>query len=383
MSGKRNTKALAKALLLNADDEEEVDEPINNGKSVLLPLTEEDEEIDEPLAPQETTDKVDKIVLMTAEEEQEEIDEPIEVSIPTSSEATVSLLTQICSVEYTEAITAISADRWDISSWIIFYEEVQHGRSGETTIVDAYERIIAQFPRSARFWKNLAQHYVDNNELERAEETYRRSLYKCRNIDLWRSYLSHCTREFMEALRLAGSPEAYAASRAKCEKAFEESVENVGLALGAYPIWKAYLDFVKIWPETGMIESGKKLHMLRSVYQQAVVVAMDQADEIWAEYEAFEKQNNEQASEAILAEFSRKYLHAKSIMKERKKLMANIVFDRLATPPTGSNSELHQLESWSHWIRYLSLFFLSPIFLLHGRSSFITTHKFVQPIRIF
>lgn len=355
MSGKRKTKAPAKALLLNAADEEEVDEPISNGngKAVLLPMVDEVEEIDEPL-PNDTAsipEKAEKVVLMAAEDEQDEVDEPILAVIPTSSEATSALAQRVCSAEYTEAITAIAADRWDISSWIIFYEEVQHGRSGETTIVDAYERIIAQFPRSARFWKNLAQYYLDNKDIDRAEETYHRSLYKCRSIDLWRSYLAHCTRLFVEATRF-GLTDSYAAARAKCEKAFEDAVENVGLALGAYPIWKSYLDFVKSWPETGMIESGKKLHMLRNVYQQAVVVAMDQAEEIWAEYEAFEKQNNELASEAILAEFSRKYLHAKSIMKERKKLMANIVFDRLATPPTSSYSELQQLECWSHWIRY-------------------------------
>lgn len=64
-----------------------------------------------------------------------------------------------------------------------------------------------------------------------------------------------------------------------------------------------------------------------------------------------EEANGEQSAELVLPEFQRKYLHAKSVAKERKKLMQHLVFDRLATPPTNSHSELQQLEYWSLWIR--------------------------------
>jgi cleavage stimulation factor subunit 3 len=121
--------------------------------------------------------------------------------------------------------------------------------------------------------------------------------------------------------------------------------------VGAFPIWKSYIDFVRNWPEMGMLDSGKKLRTLRELYQRAVCVAMDQAEEIWTDYEAFEKHNGEQTAEMILPDFNRKYLHAKSIMRERKKYMLNIVFDRLATPPANAPGELQQLEYWGQWIR--------------------------------
>lgn len=355
----RNGKAVVKALLLNADDDEEVDEPIAhglNGDTVLLAANEEEDEEDEPLNiasdVMETDTTTDKVVLLASEEE-DEFDEPIALSVPTSTEIVSADDAQNCSTECTEALTAIATDCWDISSWIIYYEEVQQGRGGEITIVEAYERIINQFPRSARFWKNLAEYYLQRGENETAEATFNKCLSKCRSIDLWKSYLSYLFSAFIDTMRLSMPVEQHNRVRAKCERGFEEAVENVGLALGSFPLWRTYIDFVKSWPEAGMIESGKKLHMLRSVYQRATSVSMnsEQSDEIWAEYEAFEKANGEQSAELVLPEFHRKYLHGKSVAKERKKLMQNIVFDRLATPPTNSHSELQQLEYWSLWIR--------------------------------
>ena len=285
------------------------------------------------------------------DEEEDEVDEPLALSVPTSTEIVTANSLQNCSTECSEALTAIASDCWDISSWIIYYEEVQQGRAGNITVVEAHERIIAQFPRSARFWKNLAEYHLHRGENDTAEETFRKCLSKCRSIDLWKSYLSYLYNAFIDTMRLNMPLEQHSKVRAKCESAFEEAVENVGLALGSFPLWRSYIDFVKSWPEAGMIESGKKLHMLRHVYQRAVGVAMEQSDEIWTEYETFEKSNGEQSAELVLPEFNRKYLHAKSVAKDRRKLTQSIVFDRLATPPTNSQSELQQLEYWSLWIR--------------------------------
>jgi len=354
----RNSKAAEKALLLNADDDEEVDEPIANGAdgaTLLLAPDEEEEEEDEPLhssnGAMAVEDTNDKVVLLGNEEEEDEVDEPLALSVPTSTEIVSATALQNCSTECSEALTAIASDCWDISSWIIYYEEVQQGRAGDITVVEAHERIIAQFPRSARFWKNLAEYYLKRGENDAAEDTFKKCLSKCRSVDLWKSFLSFLCNAFIDTMRLNMPIEQHNQVRAKCESAFEEAVENVGLALGSFPLWRAYIDFVKSWPEAGMIESGKKLHMLRSVYQRAVGVAMEQSDEIWTEYETFERANGEQSAELVLPEFNRKYLHAKSVAKDRRKLMQNIVFDRLATPPTNSQSELQQLEYWSLWIR--------------------------------
>ena len=150
--------------------------------------------------------------------------------------------------------------------------------------------------------------------------------------------------------------------RRRCETIFEEACNNVGYSIHAYSIWRLYINFIKSWQEVGMIESGKKLHTLRSTYQRAICVCMEQSDEIWNEYETFEKQqksnndihsssNSDQALENYLHDFNRKFLHAKSITRERKRLMHGILFDRLASPSTTSNYELQQLDLWNTWIK--------------------------------
>ena len=341
-------------LLSVTNEEEEVDEPIVATEAVLLPSNDAEEEQDEPIntsmSENHNTSKNEDI-LMATEEEQDEVDEPIlDIKAPTD----ISAITDAhkCSEECHEAMSAISADCWDISSWIIFYEEVQQGRGGDVTIEEVYERIITQFPRSARFWKNLAEYYIQNNEYEKAEETFKKSLTQCRNVDLWKSYLNFHTSNFQNSLRIGIQSDQYQIKQNECDALYKEAIHNIGLSLNSYPIWREYINFVKNWPENGLVESGKKLRTLRELYQQAICIAMDQSDEIWTEYEIFEKTTmGEQAAENILPDFNRKYLHARSIMRERKKLMSNIVFDRLATPPTGALIEMQQLEHWGHWIR--------------------------------
>ena len=210
-------------------------------------------------------------------------------------------------------------------------------------------------PRSARFWKYLAEYYLQKNDHANAEATFRKCLHKCRSVELWRAYLNFQASLFNETLRGGLAPEQYLEAQSKCENVFNEAIANVGISVGAFPLWRSYIDFVKTWPEMGMVESGKKLRTLREIYQRALCVAMDQAEEIWNEYEAFEKAHGDPATvEVVLPEVNRKYSHAKSIMRERKKFMLNIVFDRLSTPPTNATNELQQLEYWGTWIRYSS-----------------------------
>jgi tetratricopeptide (TPR) repeat protein len=351
----RKGKAAGKSLLLTPVEEDEVDEPIvapgGEAPAVSLLAQAPEEEHDEPLLVEKSSEDTNSAMVV---DEKISVDAPV-LDLRKAGDAGAIADSQNCSAECAEAMSAIVADCWDISSWIIFYEEVEQGRGGDITLVDAFERIVAQFPRSARFWKNLAEHFLHKGDIERAEATFRKCLYKCRSVDLWRSFLNFQTTAFGDSLRMGLQTEQYLAAQSKCDACFKDAIDNVGLALNAFPIWRSYIDFVKNWPESGVLESGKKLRTLRELYQRAVCVAMEQADDLWAEYEAFEKTHGDPTTvEALLPEVNRKFLHAKSIMRERKRFMANIVFDRLATPPTAAPSELQQLEQWAHWIRYVS-----------------------------
>lgn len=346
------------------------------------------------------------------------------------------IIPSYCSTEFTEAMSAVTTDCWDISSWLICLEEAEQGRSGTNTVIDIYEQIVQRFPRSAKFWKNLIEYHLSNNCMELAEEVMMKSVTVCRSVELWVMYLNYVVglyndiinnkvsattnasttsiasnakttantttnipssnsssiKSITECLNIASellkmtpttvtttstntvslaagvvnnTQESIILIRRRCETVFEEACNNVGYSIHAYSIWRLYINFIKSWQEVGMIESGKKLHTLRSTYQRAICVCMEQSDEIWNEYETFEKQqksnnnihsnnknsNSDQALENYLHDFNRKFLHAKSITRERKRLMHGILFDRLASPSTTSNYELQQLDLWNAWIK--------------------------------
>lgn len=93
------------------------------------------------------------------------------------------------SEECVEALHAVEVDCWDINSWILFIDEVEAGRGGKISIPDAYNRFLEKFPRAAKQWKALAEFHTDRQEYASADEVYNRCLGKCRNVELWLSYV--------------------------------------------------------------------------------------------------------------------------------------------------------------------------------------------------
>ena len=348
------------------EEEEEKDEPLSgDNDNILISLgndEEEEDEVDEPLSFLAGKDTSNDILLME-DEDQEETDEPLpEGKNEDDSGSGVSRRRSgssrhevaACSTEFSEALLAISTDHWDISSWLILIEEVEQGRGGTMTIPEAYNKILDRFPRAAKFWKNLADHYFRDGKNDLALDVYKKSTANCRNVSLWTDFLRLRTAAVEEALKTGVQSVEYATARSLCDEAFVDAIENVGSGVDALPLWRLWIGYLKGWPETGVLDSAKKLAALREAYQRAVCVAMEHVEEMWSEYEDFERVNGDQSSvDMFLTEFNRRHLHAKTVLRERRRLTANIIFDRLATPASNSSQELQQLELWNNWITYV------------------------------
>jgi cleavage stimulation factor subunit 3 len=272
-----------------------------------------------------------------------------EKDIDIVEQTTSAIYTIACSAECTEALSAIATDPWDISSWIIYLEEVEQGRGGTNDLNDAYNRLLTQFPRSAKFWKKYIEFNIPFNESKKIEELFNQCIEKCRSIELWELYLSFIKNTSIKSSQNA-QPEQIDLKRKKIENAYEKAIANIGMAFNSYSIWKEYINFIRSWPEISVGDAGRKLNTLRKIYQFALTIPMEQLDDIWNEYELFEKQINEQY-EIILQDWNKKFLHAKSIYKERKKFTNLIVFDRFATFPTFSSIEMQQLDHWNAWLK--------------------------------
>lgn len=206
------------------------------------------------------------------EDDEEDEDAPLPSSmqlVPTESAEHIE------SEECTEAVHALEADCWDINSWILFIDEVEAGRGGKISIPDAHNRFLDKFPRAAKQWKALAEFYTRQQEYILAEEVYNRCLGKCRNVDLWLSYVQMIRQKF-----------PLEANQRVVESAYEKAVDNIGMSLISNPLWRSYIDFIREWPDS---DAGRKLGALRKVYQRTVCIPLEDGDIFWKEYELLEK----------------------------------------------------------------------------------------------
>jgi Suppressor of forked protein (Suf) len=159
------------------------------------------------------------------------------------------------------------------------------------------------------------------------------------SVDIWMIYISARIRQGRRE-----HPGEEAVVRDWATKAYELALEYVGFGFQNHVLWKAYLQYLKV------ATSGDPQHMsiLRQVYQRLVCHPMTGLDQLWQEYEHFERQQSEALAQALLGEFTPKYQHARTIYLERNRVfnVQDLHMDRLATPPQDVSEEHPCLQLW-------------------------------------
>lgn len=287
----------------------------------------------------EVIDNIPSTIINVRNEDAEEMDEVIDepISIVTSQ-------------EYTDALQRLSLNSWDIVAWRIYLEEVKEKKSGSVSVVEGYEKFLNKFPRAFRVWKELAEHYNFCGNISQAQEIFDQIKSKCRDVDVWRSYLLFFKNQLSKTTVTKSTVELSLEYYDKIKKEYEKAIDNVGMSVDAYQIWRDYIDLVK-----EEIEKTKNTEILRQLYHRALSVPMEGLEFIWKEYEAWET-----VPDKVVEDFK----HAKAIFKDRKKLTSPIDFQRLAVPPTRSLNETVQLDHWNNWIRYRLFIFLKTFIMI-------------------
>lgn len=72
------------------------------------------------------------------------------------------------------------------------------------------------------------------------------------------------------------------------KKAYEFALRFIGQDREAGEIWKDYIEYIKADPATNERESQEKMDQLRSVYRRAVQIPLDNLEQLWREWDAFE-----------------------------------------------------------------------------------------------
>jgi len=168
------------------------------------------------------------------------------------------------------------------------------------------------------------------------------------SVELWLLYIKTRIRHVKRKNSNSNSMEASKAILEDSKKAYELALGFSGFTChDNHLLWKEYLSFCKasVPPVVSEREQNAALlimtpqqHMmwLREVYQKLVCHPMTGLDQLWQEYESFEKHQSEALAAALIQEWQPKYQHARNIYLERNKIFSPQDLHwktRLAVPP--------------------------------------------------
>lgn len=156
-------------------------------------------------------------------------------------------------------------------------------------------------------------------------------------VELWLLYVKKVQYDIDSAT--AADPRAV---REGMTAAYDLAVAAAGDTHNSQVLWKSYLELVRSWTAAPASSGAnvdhavvqKQMLQLRSVYQRAIVLPLQGLDQLWQEYESFEKQQSEALAAALIQDFAPKYQHARTVHLERNRVVSDdLQLGRLATPP--------------------------------------------------
>mmetsp|Transcript_607 Transcript_607/g.949 ORF Transcript_607/g.949 Transcript_607/m.949 type:complete len:969 (+) Transcript_607:69-2975(+) len=362
---------------------ETVDPTVDQPSSILLggeDTVEEDEAM--PIAPPaetnvETSDElISKIITPSPY--------PHHISGPTSS-------------RFRNALNRINADPFDVEAWQALMTEtntcwrsilpVLHNGDADTHnkldwMESCFGHLLHYFPYAASYWKTviemlLAQSarvgeeggpfmdYAPSKRSRQSEAKVERIFREIlgieidgtlvegmklggmctSSVEIWLLYIRKRVRD-ANRLAIAQADEKMKSVREITIKAYESAIEYTSFAHNNHIIWKHYLDYVKGWiPNPALNQdhalTQQQMVQLRSIYQRLVTHPMLGLDQLWQEYELFERGQNEALAAALINEFAPKKQHARNVYLDRNKVFAaaDLQMNRLAAPPANIDDE--------------------------------------------
>lgn len=159
------------------------------------------------------------------------------------------------------------------------------------------------------------------------------------SVELWLLYIDKTVRDARRTSSADGVREATKA-------AFETALQRCGFCHNNHLIWKRYLDFVRGWvpdpkSSTDHALAREQMQLLRSIYQRLVAIPMIGLDQLWQEYEVFERNQSEALAQALIADFLPKYQHSRTVYLERNRVYgaADLELGRLGTDPANESDD--------------------------------------------
>jgi cleavage stimulation factor subunit 3 len=257
----------------------------------------------------------------------------------------LSILANVKSISkaFDVAREKVRVDPYDTEAWLAIIFEIQ----SKPILVarPVWEEFLYYFPTSAKHWKQFVDQEIAERNFEQAELIFKQCLKQCLNVELWRTYIAYIILKFT----MTG-----ATNKTEVIKAFEYSVNAVGLDISSTPLWVDYLRFLKSQATTTPMEESLKMDQLRKLFQRVVVIPLQNLEHIWKDYDAYENTLNKVLAKALLSELGPKYMNARSIYRERKNFTDGLQKQMLARPPRliMTSKDANQVKIWKNLIAF-------------------------------
>jgi len=167
-------------------------------------------------------------------------------------------------------------------------------------------------------------------------------------VELWLLYIRKAIRDANRTAVTLPVEDRVKFVREASLKAYETAIAHAAASPNNHLLWKQYLAFVRSWmavvdpnhPSDHALAQQQMLQ-LRSIYQRLVTHPMTGLDQLWQEYELFERSQNEALAQALIQEFSPKYQHARTVYLERNRVYGAVDLElgRLGADPIEEESE--------------------------------------------
>jgi len=79
------------------------------------------------------------------------------------------------------------------------------------------------------------------------------------------------------------------------DQSYEFSLLSCGHDKDAGEIWRDHINLIKQWDETTSDKMVAKINKLRGVYQRAVQIPLENVEQLWRDYGAFEDSQGKQS----------------------------------------------------------------------------------------
>jgi cleavage stimulation factor subunit 3 len=234
---------------------------------------------------------------------------------------------------------ALTTDPWDGDAWLALVDEAHRRPMKEAQAV--YERALHQFPTSARIWKLYLEHLIREERFPDAEKRFSYALPRCYSVELCQLYLHylHAVKKVPISVLI---------------DAYEYVTTMLSYELTCSSLWNDYITLLKTVPIRNAHDEAQRNRLLRSVFQRAVTLPINNLDTLWRQFEQFEASASRGGSgnaSAATQPFHAAYIRARTEARARRARRERLHLSALAVPPRRGKKIMEQAKLWAKYMR--------------------------------